>query len=55
MAETGEPPVAWVNVYSAGVKIVTRAALVREPWNYGAGILNAVTNDGIDLTVDDPE
>lgn len=54
MGETGEPPVGLSNRYSAAVKIVTRASLVREPWNYAAGLLSAVTNGGIDLRVDKP-
>lgn len=55
MGTTGEPPETWSNRYSAGVKIVTRANLIRAPWNYGAGILSAATNGGIDLRVEEPE
>lgn len=54
MAETGEPPVKWSNTYKGSVKTVTRAGLIREFWNYGAGILSAATNGGIDLRVDEP-
>lgn len=54
MAETGEPPVRAANIYSGTVKSVMRAALIREPWNFAAGILSAATNGGIDLTVEEP-
>ena len=55
MGDTGEPPVTWTNRYAAGVKIVTHASLVREPWNYVFGIVEAATSGGIDLTVEEPD
>jgi hypothetical protein len=55
MSETGEPPIKWTNTYRGSVKIVTRANLIRAPWNYAMGLVSAATNGGIDLRVDEPD
>lgn len=54
MKQTGEPPTEWSNLYSGSVKIVTRANLIRAPWNYAMGLVSAATNGGIDLRVEEP-
>ena len=55
MGETGEPPVTWVNRYEAITHMACVPKAPRSVWNYIAGLILAVTGNGVDVSSEHEE